>query len=94
LGSGGGEVLANEFLLQRGGEQRMVLYWYMSYGATTPSFMQFRYHLLRNRVLRRPMWGALIRVSAPIAGSQEEAAQASEDLLREIHPNLREELKI
>ena len=94
LGDGGGEVLANEFLLQRGGEQRMVLYWYMSYGATTPSFMQFRYHLLRNRVLRRPTWGALIRVSAPIAGSQEEAAQASEDLLREIHPNLREELKI
>ena len=94
LGDGGGEVLANEFLLQRGGEQRMVLYWYVSHGATTPSFMQFRYHLLRNRVLRRPTWGALIRVSAPIAGSQEEAAKASEDLLREIHPDLREELRI
>jgi len=94
LGDGGGEVLANEFLLQRGDEQRMVLYWYVSQGATTPSFMQFRYHLLRNRVLRRPTWGALIRVSAPIAESQEEAAQASEDLLREIHPDLREELRI
>jgi len=94
LGTGDGEVLANEFLLQRGGEERTVLYWYMSHGATTPSFMQFRYHLLRNRVLRRPTWGALIRVSAPIAGSQEEAAQASEDLLREIHPDLREALKI
>ena len=53
----------------------------------------FRRSLLRNRMLQRPTWGALIRVSAPIAGSQEEAAQASEDLLREIHPGLRGELK-
>lgn len=94
LGDNGGDVLVNEFLLQRGGEQRMVLYWYVCHGATTPSFVQFRSHLLRNRVLRRPTWGALIRVSAPVAESQEEAAQASEDLLREIHPDLQEELKI
>ena len=92
LGEGGGTVLANEFALQRGSEQRMVLYWYACHGASTPSFVVFRYQLLRNRVLHRPAWGVLIRMSAPIAKSEEEAAQACESLLRELYPELQEAL--
>lgn len=93
LNLGGEAVLANELLLQRGSEKRIVLYWYASYGESTPSFAQFRYHLLRNRALQQPTWGALIRVSAPMVGSQEDAAEASEDVLGQVYPYLREELQ-
>jgi EpsI family protein len=93
-GPEGDAVLANEFLLQREGEQRVVLYWYASHRETTPSWVVLQYRLLRNRVLRRPMGGALVRVTAPVAGSVEGAARTAEDLIRELYPELREAMAL
>lgn len=90
----GQAVLANEFLLQREGEQRVVLYWYVSRGETTPSWVVLQYRLLRNRVLKRPRGGALVRVTAPVGGSAEVAEQIAEDLMRELYPGLREAMAL
>ncbi|MDH4209535.1 MAG: EpsI family protein, partial [Anaerolineae bacterium] len=93
---GGAEdpVQANEFHLQRQEERRVVLYWYASRGETTPSWVAFQYRLLRNRLLRRPTRGALVRVTAPMGGSDEAASQAAAELIRELYPSLREAVRL
>jgi len=93
-GPDGGEVLANEFLLQRQEEQCVVLYWYASHRETTPSWIVLQYRLLRNRVLKRPVGGALVRVTVPIAGSADAAGQVGEELIQELYPELREAMAL
>jgi hypothetical protein len=53
-----------------------------------------QYRLLRNRVLKRPKGGALVRVTTPVAGSAEAAEQIAEDLMRELYPGLREAMAL
>ncbi|GEM_PF-377792 len=84
----GAPLVANEFLLQRQDFRRVVLYWFASHEETSPSWVIFQYRLLRNRLLNRPSGGALIRVTAPVAGSTEAAVEAAEELLRELYPTL------
>jgi len=88
VGSGRRRLEVNQFVLQRQGQRRVVLYWYASHGEGTRSWVALQYRLLRNRLLKRPLGGALIRVSAPVAGTEEEAAEAAEQLVRDLYPSL------
>lgn len=93
MGAGLPAVEANEFHLQRGDQRAVVLYFYASGEGTTPSWVTFQYRLLRNRLLGRPACGALVRLVAPAADSEEEAGTAAADLLRQLYPGLREALR-
>jgi EpsI family protein len=88
VGSDSARVEANQFSLQRKDQRSVVLYWYASQGETTPSWVQFQYRLLRNRLTGRSPAGALVRVTAPVGESEEKAAAAAEELIGKLYPDL------
>ena len=73
---GGAEnLLANEIVVERDGELRLVHFWYQSYrrGGMLGDFDQ-AVERLRNRVLDGRADGSLVRLSTPIAGLDSEFA--------------------
>jgi len=84
-----GSVTVNEFWLQRRDEQRLVFYWYASHEEMTPSWVVFQYRLLRNRLVRRPAGGMLVRVTAPAAMGDDAGAEAAGELIRALWGDLR-----
>ena len=90
----GMEVLANEFALQRQDDRRVVLYWYVSEGEATPSWVTFQYRLLRNRLLSRSTSGALVRVTAPVGESEDAASGSAAELIHSLYPRLRSALAL
>ncbi len=94
---GGAENLrANEIVVERDGERRLVHFWYQSYrrGGMLGDFDQ-AVERLRNRVLDGRADGSLVRLSTPIEGPLSESgarirlkqfAQAIAPLLREHWP--------
>jgi EpsI family protein len=92
--AGGRPLEASEFWLQRGEEQRVVVYWYASPNETTPSWVALQYRLFRNRLLGRPATGALIRFTAPVADSPEQAEAVIAELVSQVGPGLTQALAI
>lgn len=88
LALGGQRVEANEFRLQRADKRRVVLYWYVSHGEVTPSWVVFQYRLLRNRLLGRPSAGALVRITAPVAASDQAASEVAQELAAVLYGDL------
>jgi EpsI family protein len=81
-------VWANQFVLERKGKHAVALYWYASYGATDASWVEFQYHMLRNRLSGRPSSGALIRFMTPAPASDELAAEVVGSLAAQLAPDL------
>ena len=85
---GRGEVRINRYLIQKGGERQLVLYWYQSRGRTIASEYMRRFWLVVDAMTRRRTDGALVEVSAPVEGSVEEVLDLELDFVRKIFPLL------
>jgi EpsI family protein len=73
----GGEVVVNRYLLKKGDEQALVLYWYQGRGRVASNEYRVKWDLLRDAALRRRSDEALVRVVVPIAGSEDRALAAA-----------------
>ena len=69
-----GTVTVNRYLLQRGREQALVLYWYQGRGRVAWNEYLVKWDLLRDAALRRRSDEALVRVVVPVTGAQSDAA--------------------
>lgn len=90
LGDGREALEVNELALQSGAARQIVLYWYESQSRRTPSLLAFQCGMLCDRLTGRSASGAMIRLSAPVEASREEAEGAAEGLLGALYPYLRE----
>jgi EpsI family protein len=72
-GSGGSEVVINRYIVQKGPDRQLVLYWYQSHGRVVASEYWGKFYLIRDAVRLNRTDGALVRVIVPIVGEGGEA---------------------
>lgn len=59
-------IEVNRYLLQKGAETMIVLYWFQSQGRATSSELRAKIDLVRNAMLHHRTDGAIVRVSSPV----------------------------
>lgn len=82
----GGPVPVNRYLLQRGKERALVLYWYQGRGRIAAGEYQVKWDLLRDAALRGRSDEALVRVIVPVRKSEAEALKLARDVGRQLVP--------
>jgi EpsI family protein len=83
---GGGEsVRANRYVIQKGLDERLVLYWYQSHGRTVASEYASKAYLIFDSLRLRRSDAALVRVVVPHRPGAEESAIG---FVRALHPVL------
>jgi EpsI family protein len=73
LATSAGKVLVNRYLLQKGREQALVLYWYQGRGRVAWNEYGVKWDLLRDAAIRRRSDEALVRIVVPVTGSEVDA---------------------
>lgn len=68
-----GQVRANRYLLQRGDQQALVVYWYQGRGRVEANEYVVKANLLRDAALRGRSEEALVRIVVPITTDEESA---------------------
>ncbi|MFN8065231.1 MAG: EpsI family protein [Vicinamibacterales bacterium] len=62
-------IEVNRYLIRKGLDRQLVLYWYQSHGRVVASEYWSKFYLIRDAVQLNRTDGALVRVIAPIPGS-------------------------
>jgi EpsI family protein len=81
--SDGSSFKANRYVIQKGSERALVIYWYQGRGRSVANEYWDKLYTVFDSVARRRSDGALVRVIAPIETSTEEAAKLAADLAAE-----------
>lgn len=82
----GQSIDVNRYVIARGLDRQLVLYWYQSHGRVTPSEYWAKIHLVTDSVRLNRSDGALVRVITPIAeresmaSAQNRAVQFSQQI--------------
>ncbi len=65
-------IIVNRYLVQKGQETQVVLYWYQSHGRAIASEVAAKIELVRSAMPHNRTDGALVRVSSPVSGGAQE----------------------
>jgi len=71
----GSEVVVNRYVIEKGLDRQLVLYWYQSHGRVVASEYWGKYYLIRDAIRLNRTDGALVRVIAPIGRDGEATAE-------------------
>ena len=86
------EINANRYLIQKGLDRQLVLYWYQSHGRTVASEYWSKLFLIRDAVQLNRTDAALVRVIAPISPNAEDgeanAERQATDFVKAMFPLL------
>ena len=92
LVAGGSTIVVNRYIIQKGLDRQLVLYWYQSHGRVVASEYWSKLYLIRDSIRLNRTDGALVRVIAPIAiGSEDGGETAERDatrFVRALYPTL------
>jgi EpsI family protein len=91
-GGPGVDITVNRYVVQKGLERQMVLYWYQSHGRVVASEYTSRLLLIHDAIRLNRTDGSMVRVISPIAvGTDGAAAEAlATEFVRSIFPRLPE----
>jgi EpsI family protein len=81
-------LVVNEYDVERGLDQVLVLYWYQERGRDIASEYAAKFWLTADALLRDRTDGALVRVTTPVAGGFPRAERRATAFLRLIFPHL------
>lgn len=88
----GRDITVNRYVVQKGLERQLVLYWYQSRGRIVASEYWSKFFLIEDAIRTNRTDGALVRVIAPIpVGAEDEGAaaeQLAEQFVRVLFPAL------
>lgn len=79
----GRDITVNRYVVQKGLERQLVLYWYQSRGRVVASEYWSKFFLIHDAMRTNRTDGALVRVIAPIAVGAEDHGAAAETLAEE-----------
>lgn len=90
LTSGGSrDVVVNRYLIRKGLDQQIVLYWYQAHDRVVASEYWAKYYLIRDAMRMNRTDGALVRVTAPVLATGEAAAEeTAKSFVRALFPRL------
>lgn len=89
-----GEVPVNHYVLQKGTERVIVLYWYQGRGRVAASEYLVKWDLLRDQALRGRSDEALVRVMVPVVGAEDEALRLAMRVAGTLVPTLNQALPL
>jgi len=72
------EIDANRYVIQKGLDRQVVLYWYQSHGRTVASEYWSKFYLIRDALRLNRTDAALVRVIVPIVPNQDGAETTAE----------------
>lgn len=84
--SDGRTVTVNRYLLQREGEQALVMYWYQGRGRVANNEYMVKWDLLRDAALERRSDEALVRIVVPIVEDEAAAAEQARTVAADLIP--------
>jgi len=79
----GRDIIVNRYIVQKGLERQLVLYWYQSHGRVVASEYWSRAFLINDAIRLNRTDGSLVRVIAPIAVDADDSGAAAQDLAEE-----------
>ena len=78
LDTGGGTIRVNRYVIQKGLDQQVVVYWYQSHGRAIASDYWSKIYLVLDAIRLNRTDAALVRVIAPVEDSTASAAASAE----------------
>lgn len=81
-----GDITVNRYLLKRGNEQALVLYWYQGRGRVEANEYRVKWDLLRDAAVKRRTDEALVRIVVPTTTTEEAAFQEAARVAAELVP--------
>jgi EpsI family protein len=86
------EIEVNRYVIQKGLDRQLVLYWYQSHGRVVASEYWGKFYLVADAVRLSRSDTAIVRVVVPIAGATADAEQAAEkngvEFVQRVFPTL------
>jgi EpsI family protein len=84
------DIVVNRYVIQKGLDRLLVLYWYQSHGRVVASEYWGKFYLVRDAVRLNRTDGALVRVIAPAAGDEGEgrAEATTVQFVKTLYPAL------
>ena len=92
VGAPSGEMEVNRFIVQKGLDRQLVLYWYQSHGRVVANEYVSRLYLINDAIRLNRTDGSMVRVISPIAVSAQDGGASAEqravEFLRVLVPQL------
>jgi EpsI family protein len=92
IDAGGILIDANRYLVQKGLDKRLVLYWYQGHGRTVASEYWSKFYLVADALRLHRSDAALVRVVMPVRTGEAVAEQQGLSFVRALYPLLSEHL--
>jgi EpsI family protein len=86
IATAAGPITVNRYLLKRGKEQALVLYWYQGRGRVEANEYKVKWDLLRDAAIKRRTDEALVRIVVPTTGTEEEAFREAARVAAQLVP--------
>ena len=90
LAGGSGKLEVNRYVVQKGDQRRLVMYWYDAQGEDVADEIKARYLLLKNAITRNRTHGAMIRTLGPMTGSLDQTFARHVNYIQAMYPVMRE----
>lgn len=87
----GRDIIVNRYIVQKGLERQLVLYWYQAHGRVVASEYTSKLYLIHDAIRLNRTDGSMVRVIAPLKGAHDDGAaaeQLAEEFVRAIFPSL------
>lgn len=87
----GRDITVNRYIVQKGLERQLVLYWYQAHGRVVASEYTSKAYLIHDAIRMNRTDGSMVRVIAPLHGLQDDGAaaeQLAQEFVRAIFPSL------
>jgi len=92
ISTGGGSVPVNRYLIQRGAERALVLYWYQGRQRAEANEYVVKWNLLRDAALRKRTEEALVRIVVPITKGADAAFELASQAAAAVSRSLNDAL--
>jgi len=91
--AGRSRIEVNRFLLVRGDQQAVVLYYYLQGKRSSASWVTHQLYLVMDRARQRSSAGALVRLTVPVVSDAATATGQGADLLARLAPHVGEAIR-